>query len=160
MLDAVNELAANPRPAAPGSGAADADIAAWLAKVTEYMKEITTLAIPIMPTFSLPAGSEYANAFAPGAAPAGGDAAAAMVWLRRAARVRTGAAALHDVLLASEILQSNNTALTLAQLPASPGDQGSFRDQGTSGVLDGSSSSTYADTRPPRQPFSRPPEVP
>jgi hypothetical protein len=44
-----------------------------------------------------------------------------MVWLRRLSRIRGNAAALHDVLLAAEALQSAPVALTVAQLPAKAG---------------------------------------
>lgn len=115
LLAAVQPLADTPRPAASAD-------AVWLAAVTAYVKNITTLAVPLLPAFSLPASSDYAKAFAPGNAPVGDDIPAAMVWLRRTARVRPSSAALHDLLLATETLQSNTASLTLAQLPSSPGD--------------------------------------
>jgi hypothetical protein len=94
---------------------------AWVGAVTEYVHGIMGAAIPLLHAYRLPAGSPYAAAFASDAVPAGADRAAVMVWLRRLARIRANASALHDVLLAAEALQSAPLAITVAQLPANPG---------------------------------------
>jgi hypothetical protein len=92
-----------------------------LAAVTDFVQAIAGKAVPVLPTYQLPAGSAYAASFAAGAQPAGADAPAAIAWLRRMARVRPRVAALHDVLLAAESLTSSGLGLTAAQFPAAAG---------------------------------------
>jgi len=117
VLATVGPLAAIARPAAPGAGSKAADVSAWLAVATDYVKGITGSNVPMVPTFLLPANSAYAGSFAPAAAPVGADKAAMMAWLRRTARVRPNLAALHDTLLASEALSGTAASLATAQLP-------------------------------------------
>lgn len=118
LLIAVQSLARTLRPAAPAANAGVSQLTAWLAAITEYVHGITGAAIPLVPVYRLPGNSPFAVAFAPGAAPAGADPAAVMVWLRRLSRVRANTSALHAVLLATETLQAAPVRLTVAQLPA------------------------------------------
>ena len=121
LLAAVQTLAGTFHPTAPAANAGISQVTAWLGAVTEYVHGIIGAAIPLIPAYLLPAGSPYAAAFAGGAAPAGADRAAVMVWLRRLSRIRANAVAVHDVLLAAEALQSAPAGLTVAQLPPDPG---------------------------------------
>jgi hypothetical protein len=77
--------------------------------------------IPLLLSFSLPAGSAYAASFAAGAVPVGSDQPALLAWLRRLARIRPNIAAFHDVLLACESIGASEPALVTAQLPAENG---------------------------------------
>jgi hypothetical protein len=117
LLSAVRPLAGRIRPAAPTADAKGSVVTAWLGAVTEYVHGIVGTGIPLIPVYALPKSSQYAAAFAEGAAPQGADLAAIMVWMRRISRVRAGSAALHDVLLAAEVLQSASPGLTAVQLP-------------------------------------------
>jgi len=121
LLAATQALAGQVCPVAPGADAASTDVTQWLAAVTEYMRGIVGTGIPIIAVYSLTADSQYAAAFAAGAAPSGADPTAVMVWLRRIARIRTNSAALHDLLLAAESLQASPASVKVAQLPAVPG---------------------------------------
>jgi len=121
LLTAVQPLAAAARPPLPDTNASSTDISAWVSAVTEYTQSITGAGMPLVPVFLLPADSDYAAAFAPGAAPTGGDAPTVMAWLRRVARIRPGSAALHETVLAVEALQGTPATLTVAQLPGASG---------------------------------------
>jgi hypothetical protein len=80
------------------------------------MQEIVGKTIPVVPTFTRPATSIYAQSLAPAAAPAGADGPTMLAWLRRLANVRSRVAALHDAVLATEAL-GVVPALTATQLP-------------------------------------------
>ncbi len=121
LLTAVQPLAAVARPPAPDANASSSDISAWVTAVTQYTQSITGAGIPLVPVFLLAADSDYAAAFAAGAAPTGADAPTVMAWLRRVARIRTGSAALHETVLAVEALQGATVDLTVAQLPPATG---------------------------------------
>lgn len=117
LLSAAFPLAGRARPALPLLKASDAGVSAWLRGVTQYIQEVTGSGIPVIPVYVLPANSAYAAAFAPEAAPVDASPAEMMAWLRRIARVRANSAALHDLLLAAEVLQPGAPALTAAQIP-------------------------------------------
>jgi hypothetical protein len=121
VLAAVQGLNAEVRPTVPDASANSSRVSAWITAVTQYAQSITGAGVPIAPVFRLAPDSDYAAAFAPGAAPAGADASAVMAWLRRVARIRPGSAALHDIVLAVEALQSAAAGLSTAQLPAAAG---------------------------------------
>jgi hypothetical protein len=122
MLALVTPLAAKTAPAPPTDTTKPADVGNWFGATAGFVQSIVGKVAPITATYLLPAGSPYATAFAPGAAPPGSDAAGVMVWLRRIARVRPNAQALHDLFLASEIMLASSPALTVAQLPTKAGE--------------------------------------
>jgi len=121
VLAAVQPISSTMPPPVPSSGAAPADVSRWLDAVNRYVQNITGKAVPIVATFLLPPSSSYAASFALNAVPVGADEPAVMAWLRRTARVRPGVALLHDVLLATEVLDLTPSALTVAQLPVEVG---------------------------------------
>jgi hypothetical protein len=123
LLATVQPLAAAARPPAPAAGASDSDVTTWVSALNQYVQGIVGTAFPIVPAFLLPGNSDYAAAFAPGAAPAGADVPAMMLWLRRIARIRSNSANLHDTLLATEALQGTTVNVTVAQLPVAAGAQ-------------------------------------
>jgi hypothetical protein len=81
------------------------------------MAAIVGRALPVIGMVTLPSGS----AFAAAPAPAGADPPAIMAWLRRVARTRPRAAALHDALLAAGALSGGLPPLAAAQLPGAAG---------------------------------------
>jgi hypothetical protein len=121
VLASVRPLAAAAPPATPAAGAAQGDILVWLRGVADYAQAIWGRTVPLAPSFSLPATSPYAAAYATGAAPTGATAPAVMAWLRRLARVRQSLSPLSDVLLMRAVVAGSDVGLTVAQLPAEPG---------------------------------------
>jgi hypothetical protein len=118
LIGALAPLANTPRPAPPGEDADGNAIAVWVREASTYAQGIIGSSIPILPVYTLPAGSTYAVAF--GARPKGADDdavdnATVMTWLRRVARIRDNAHDMHDVLLASEALQGTAATLIPAQ---------------------------------------------
>ena len=122
VLGVVQPLT-DPHPPAPSGDAQPADLTTWLDAATQYARSILGSAFPITPVFSLPSDSAYATSVTQGAAPNGSDTPDVMVWLRRIARIRNGAEALHDTLLAAETLLSAPIKTTVTQLPLTPGVQ-------------------------------------
>jgi hypothetical protein len=120
---AVGALAANSPPSPPDAGAAPSDVLRWFGAITDYVQAMMGKAVPITATYLLPAGSDYSASFSPGAMPTGADEPSVMAWMRRIARVRSKVAAVHDLLLASEVLLGSPPGITVAQLPIETGAQ-------------------------------------
>ena len=114
VLAAATPLAATVLPRVP---AAAAEVAAWIAATRAAVGAIVGRALPVIGMVTLPPGSAFASA----PAPAGADAPAIMAWLRRVARTRPRAAALHDALLAAGALSGGPPPLAAAQLPGAAG---------------------------------------
>jgi hypothetical protein len=132
VLAAVTPLSTKTAPSPPSPPPVDAkpadiarwlsDIALWFSDTADFVQSVVGKVAPVTATYLLPAGSPYAVSFAPGAAPAGSDETGVMVWLRRIARVRPNAQTIHDLLLAGEAMLKTRPAVTVAQLPATPGE--------------------------------------
>jgi hypothetical protein len=123
VLAAVTPMATAAAPAAPADGAPPQVISAWLKAAGEYVQGVMGKTVPILPSFLLPAGSDYAAAFAAAAAPSGAAPPDLTAWLRRLARVRPRTAEVYDVLLANAALTGAEPGLVAAQLPVEPGAQ-------------------------------------
>jgi hypothetical protein len=123
VLASVQPLVATAPPSAPEATANASAIGTWFAATASYVEGITGKATPVTAAYLLPPDSAYAASFAPGAAPSGSDAVSIMAWLRRIARVRSNAALMHDLFIASETLLGAPPGLTAAQLPFASGEK-------------------------------------
>jgi hypothetical protein len=121
VLAAVRPLAASAPPQVPQAGAAQSEILAWLRGVADYAQAIWGRTVPLTRSFTFPATSPYAAAFAADAAPAGATVAEVSAWFRRLARVRQNLSPLFDILAATAAINGSDVGLTVAQLPAEPG---------------------------------------
>jgi hypothetical protein len=121
VLASARPQAASAAPLPPPDGSSGSAISSWLKATAGYVQGVMGKTVPILPSFLIPAGSDYAAAFAAAASPVGGDAPDVTAWLRRLGRVRPNAAALYDVLLANAALAGGEPDLTAAQLPVEPG---------------------------------------
>jgi hypothetical protein len=116
VLGTIDQITESDLPAPPGDGGSASDGQRWLDQVTQIVQSILGKGTPVVATHTLPAGSIYAAAMAAEAAPIGAERPAVLAWMRRIARVRSRVAALHDTLMATEVL-GTTTALATAQLP-------------------------------------------
>lgn len=122
VLATVTPLSTKTAQSPLAADAHPADFASWFSGTADFVQTIMGKLVPITATYQLPSGSAYATSFAPGAAPVGSNGTEVMAWLRRIARVRANALAVHDLLLASETMLQSSPAITVAQLPSKAGE--------------------------------------
>ena len=122
VLGVATPLSAKTAPPPPAADATPSDVASWFSETAAFVQAIIGTVVPLTATYLLPASSAFAASFAAGAAPSGSDGPGVMAWLRRIARVRTNALAIHDSLLAGEAILGSSPPITVAQLPVTAGE--------------------------------------